>query len=104
MMNKLGTLTRIELPCDSRVNFTKGMKYLVINDSNTKSKVVSGVEDNTSDQGAIESARCLPIIWGNFIYDDGLMYLASDKYQVKSMEYLHTDGTTKPALVAASRY
>lgn len=49
-MNKQGTLTKVELPCDSRVNFAKGMKYLVTNDSNTKSKVVSGVEDNTSDQ------------------------------------------------------
>lgn len=80
MMDKQGTFARIELPCNSQVNFTKGMKYLVNNDSNTKSKIVSGAEDNTSDQGAIETARCLPIIWGNFKYGDGLMYLASDKY------------------------
>lgn len=86
-MNEQATLTWIELPGDSRVNFTQGMKYLVTNDSNPKSKVVGCVEDNASNQEAIESARCFSVIWGNVVYGDELVCLPADKYRYKFREY-----------------
>jgi hypothetical protein len=56
------------------------MKYFVANDGNAKSRVVGGVEDNTSNQGTIEGACYCSIFRGTVVYGDELVCLACDKY------------------------